>query len=277
MERVLDLVNQIAVAQTVPAVWQLATGLFRDAGFARANYGLTRLRQAQSVGPADDALYLTTLGPDYAQFYFGSGFYARTPLYRWAMQHTGWCTWRWVEEALVAGTLPADEAAAMQQNAGLGIRAGVTVSFPAQGPREKGALGLVADPGLDHDAVDAIWARDGTALLAVAHMMHLRLCQLPHSVRRRTLSPRQREALQWVAEGKTTQDAALLMGVTPTMVEKHLKLARVALDVETTAQAVAKATLLRMIFAAEAPEPGQPTAPDSAAQPAPAVMQLRHG
>lgn len=51
-----------------------------------------------------------------------------------------------------------------------------------------------------------------------------------------------------MADGKTTQDVALLMGVSPAMVEKHLRLAREALAVETTAQAVAKAALLNMIF-----------------------------
>jgi LuxR family transcriptional regulator len=62
------------------------------------------------------------------------------------------------------------------------------------------------------------------------------------------LTQRQRETLEWVADGKTMQDVGLLMGVSPAMVEKHLRLARDALDVETTAQAVAKAALLNMIF-----------------------------
>jgi hypothetical protein len=38
------------------------------------------------------------------------------------------------------------------------------------------------------------------------------------------------------------------MGVSVAMIEKHLRLARDALSVETTAQAVAKATILNMIF-----------------------------
>lgn len=67
-------------------------------------------------------------------------------------------------------------------------------------------------------------------------------------------SPRQREALEWVADGKTTQDVALLMGVSAAMVEKHLRLAREALAVETTAQAVAKGAMLNMIFQ-RPPEP----------------------
>jgi len=51
-----------------------------------------------------------------------------------------------------------------------------------------------------------------------------------------------------VADSKTTQDIAILMGVSAAMIEKHLRLARDTLDVKTTAQAVAKAAMLNMIF-----------------------------
>lgn len=113
---------------------------------------------------------------------------------------------------------------------------------------------MIADPGLDHAAVDAIWEERRQEILAVANMMHLKIVNLPGANRRRPLTQRQREALEWVADGKTMQDVALLMGVSPAMVEKHLRLAREALDVETTAQAVAKAALLNMIFQKDAPE-----------------------
>jgi LuxR family transcriptional regulator len=130
----------------------------------------------------------------------------------------------------------------------MGVIAGISVSFPEVSYRSKGAVGLIADPGLDHAEVDAIFAARHEEIVAVASMMHLAICQLPQLSRTRALSPRQREALEWVADGKTTQDVALLMGVSPAMVEKHLRLAREALAVETTAQAVAKGALLNMIF-----------------------------
>lgn len=255
---VLGLLNRIAAASSVDAVWDLAVSQFRRHGFSRVNYGYTRFRNASSMGNTDDALYLTTFGPDYSQFYFRDGFFARTPLYRWAVENSGVCTWRWVEEHLLAGKLDAEDAATVRQNAALGLRAGITISFPEPTPREKGALGLAADQGMDHDSVDAIWNQHGAGIEAVAHMMHLRISQLPLVTRRRPLSPRQREALQWVADGKTTQDIALLMQISPTMVEKHLRLARAALDVETTAQAVAKGTLLNQIFVRADEKPQNP-------------------
>ena len=59
-------------------------------------------------------------------------------------------------------------------------------------------------------------------------------------------------AMVWVGDGKTTQDIALLMGLTPATVEKHLRLARDNLNVETTAQAVLKAALQNQMFVIEA-------------------------
>jgi DNA-binding CsgD family transcriptional regulator len=82
----------------------------------------------------------------------------------------------------------------------------------------------------------------------LAHLMHLKIVQLPMANRRRQLTERQREVLEWVADGKTAQDIGVIMGISPAMVEKHLRLARQALDVDTTAQAVAKGTMLNRIF-----------------------------
>ena len=246
--RVLTLLTQIAEAKDIDAVWRLATGYFAALGFARANYGFTRFRHTKTIGDPDDALFLTTCDEAYSARYFRGGFYAKTPVFRWAERNTGATTWKWVAEAMAAGRLSAEETEAVRQNATLGVSAGLSFSFPEASARAKGALGLIADPGLDTEAVEAIWARHQAEMVVVAHMMHLKIIQLPQLSRSRALSPRQCEALEWVADGKTTQDVALLMGVSPAMVEKHLRLARDALAVETTAQAVAKGALLNMIF-----------------------------
>jgi LuxR family transcriptional regulator len=245
---VLDLLIRIAEADCIDTAWQLATGFFAGLGFARVNYGFTRFRHQKTIGDPDDALFLTTCDADYAQRYFRGGFYAKTPVFRWAERTSGSCTWAWVKEAFEAGRLSAEESEAVRLNASMGVTAGISISFPEASARAKGAMGLIADPGLTTEDVERIWAERQSEIEAVAHMMHLKIIHLPQLSRSRALSPRQREALEWVADGKTTQDVALLMGVSPAMVEKHLRLAREALAVETTAQAVAKGALLNMIF-----------------------------
>ena len=244
---ILSLLTRIAEAKAMAEVWSLATSHFASMGFSRVNYGFTLFRGKRSVGDPDDALFLTTADPVYAQFYFRNGFFSKTPAFRWTLNNVGACTWSWVREAFLAGRLTPEEAETVRQNLAMGIVAGITVSFPESSTRAKGAMGLIADAGLDVAAVDHIFAERRDELLSVAHMLHLKLIQLPFPSRR-SLTARQREALEWVADGKTTQDVALLMGVSAAMVEKHLRLAREALAVDTTAQAVAKATLMNLIF-----------------------------
>lgn len=249
MTAVLPLLTRIAEATSVDEVWLLANEFYRELGFTRANYGFTRyLYMRSNIGDPDDALFLTTGDANYVRQYFSNGFYARTPVYRWAMANAGSCTWKWVKDAFEAGELPPDEADAVRFNAALGVRAGISISFPETTTRSKGALGLVAEPETDHDQVEVIWAERQAEILAVAHMMHLKLILLPQPAAKRSLTERQRQALEWVADGKTTQDVAILMEVSAAMVEKHLRLARQALSVETTTQAVAKASLLNLIF-----------------------------
>jgi DNA-binding CsgD family transcriptional regulator len=244
----LPLLNRIASASSIDEVWDLATAYFAKLGFSRVNYGFTRFKHLKTIGDPDDALFLTTCDADYVRRYFQGGFYAKTPVFRWAERNSGACTWTWVKEAFEAGRLSHEEADAVRQNLAMGVNAGICVSFPEPLARSKGALGLIADLGTSHQDVERIFAERREEILAVSHMMHLSILHLPQLSRHRALSPRQREALEWVADGKTTQDVALLMGVSPAMVEKHLRLAREALAVETTAQAVAKGALLNMIF-----------------------------
>lgn len=248
MMEVLKLLGKVAQAASVDAVWGLVVPYYRELGFSRVNYTYSRFLTKNSIGDPDDALFLTTNSPEYVKTYLRDGFYSKTPLFRWALNNEGACTWRWVHEAYEAGKLTPTEADAVRTNMAMGVVAGITISFYSAIARSKAGLGLIADVGLTHDDVDRIWADAGAEITSVANMMHLKISQLPQENGRRALTGRQREALGWVADGKTSQDIATIMGVSVAMVEKHLRLAREALDVETTAQAVAKATLLNQIL-----------------------------
>lgn len=253
MADILPLLLRIARADHADQVWTLAVAHFRNFGFARANYGFTRFRSERSMGDPDDALFLTSCDATFVTHYFRDNFYARTPIFKWCVKNTGATTWSWVKEALIAGRLSPDEAETLRQNALIGVTAGLSISFADTSARAKGALGLIADVGLATEDVERIWAAHRPEIEVVAQMMHLKLIQFPIASRRRALTLRQRETLEWVADGKTSQDVATIMGVSAAMVEKHLRLARDALLVDTTAQAVAKATLLNLIFHHEAP------------------------
>lgn len=248
MPDILGLLARLANSNSVEELWATLVDRMAGYGFSRVNYGFTRNRHDLSIGSPDDVVFMSSIGEDYIQHYFTNGFYATTPLYRWAAKTIGSTTWRWVDEDLQAGRLSAEELSAIELNRQLGITAGISISFPETSPRSKGAMGLIADTGMNHDDVDKIWAAHGPEIMAICNMFHLKVISLPMKLARRKLTDRQREALEWVADGKTNQDIALIMGISAAMVEKHLRLARAILDVETTAHAVAKATILNQIF-----------------------------
>ncbi|NBO21024.1 MAG: LuxR family transcriptional regulator [Rhodobacteraceae bacterium] len=245
---VYRLISTIAEATSVDTAWSLASGFISQFGFSRINYGIARFRDKSAVGDLDASLYLTTAEADYARAYFQGGFYSQTAAFRWTLNNVGSTTWAWIDAAYRSGNLPPQEAAAVRQNLERGISAGVTISFPVTAALTKGAMGLIADVGLDHPEVEAIWAHEGEKIRAVAHVMHLRILNLPGSTRARTLTQRQREVLEHVARGKTAQEVAIILQISVAMVEKHLRLARETLNVDNTAQAVTKAALLNMIL-----------------------------
>lgn len=63
-----------------------------------------------------------------------------------------------------------------------------------------------------------------------------------------TLTPREAEALTWIANGATVKEAAVLMCIQPSTVQRHLMHAREKLGAETTPHAVAIAVLLGVVI-----------------------------
>lgn len=165
---------------------------------------------------------------------------------RWALANTCACSWRWMADP---DNLTDAEKVVVGFNLGQGVTAGYTVSFLSVTERTKGATALTAKIGMTQDEVEEIWAECGDEITVINNVMHLKIQTLPYS--QRHMTKRQREVLQWVGDGKTTQDIAILLELTPATIEKHLRLARETLDVETTAQAVLKAAFYNQMFVIE--------------------------
>lgn len=246
MSELLEFLERVTAARTIEAVWSELVAVMDRAGFDRLIYGFTRFRTVQSFGDPDDLLILTNHDCAYTDRFIGERLYANAPMVRWAAENTGACSWRWIQDH--RDHLTEAELRVAEFNRQMGVVAGYSISFPAQRQREKGALALTARPGMTQDEVDVVWAREGRTLLQMATVAHQKITTLPYTGARRPLTSRQREALEWVGDGKTTQDIATIMGLTAATVEKHLRLAREALDVETTAQAVLKASFQNQIF-----------------------------
>ncbi len=244
--------ERICDAETVDELWNIYTERMAGYGFDRLLYGFTRFKSGSSMGDIQDSLILTNYDTDFVDKYVTGGLFNHAPMMRWSIENTGACSWSWMAGMIESDAFTESERKVLALNRASGITAGYTISFKSSTIRTKGAIALTGKPGMSQANVDEVWRKHGQEILVISNVAHLKIISLPYSGTRKPLTNRQREVLEWVGDGKTMQDIAVIMGLTAATVEKHLRLAREALDVETTAQAVLKASFQNQIFVLEA-------------------------
>ena len=247
MTSLLAQLDKLTNARTVEELWDVHTRQMETYGFDRLVYGFTRYRTSTGLGNPQDWVLLSTQSPEYMKSFVDEGLYHHAPMLGWALANDGACSWRWMMDMNRVDDLTPSEVRVMEFNKSMQVTAGYTVSFRSISERTKGAIALTARSGVTQDTVEQTWSRHGDEIIVMNNVMHLKLLTLPY-FGDRNLTRRQREVLQWVGDGKTTQDIAGLLGLTSATVEKHLRLAREALDVKTTAQAVLKAALYNQMY-----------------------------
>jgi LuxR family transcriptional regulator len=246
----LTYLDDILHAQSVDALWALHAEKMHSFGFDRIVYAFTRFSTSHDFGALDDMLVLTNHSDAYVKGIIGDRMFERSPTMRWRKENTnGACLWSWVCDEARAGRLSPSEADVVRFSMSHGVRAGVTIYFPDLGPRASAGISLCAHDSLRQRDVDRLWAERGQEIYVLNSVFHMRINLMPFSTARRQLTDRQKEVLEWVGEGKTAATIATIMGLTTTTVEKHLRLAREALNVETTAQAILKASMQKQIYA----------------------------
>ncbi|GIT92094.1 hypothetical protein JANAI62_25520 [Jannaschia pagri] len=227
---------------TLEDLWPMHQDRMASYGFDYILYAATRFRTDRGMGDMRDALILSTYPKAFNDVYLDGGLFRDAPMVRWAMNHTGSRSWREITEDYIQGRLTPAEMRVCEFNRTQGVVAGYGISFPRTSARSGHGIGLAAS-NMTQDEVDAVWEKHGAEIELINHVTHLTILSLPYGTHGHRLTPRQREVLELVADGKTVQDVADVLGRNPATVEKHLRLAREALDVETTAQAILKAAV----------------------------------
>ena len=216
-------------------------------GFDGLVYAYQRVMAGRSMRLQGRTHVFVHHSPRFLAELFGGGHFGHSWGLDWARVNEGVISWgQMADWSSVSST---DESREVWRRHGL--RAGYLIAFRGPGMRTYGLMSLSAQDRRQAEA-DAIWARHGRLIHAICQITHLRVSTLPPPDLRlledSPLSPRQREVLEWAAAGKTAADIATILGVTPATVEKHLRLARLALGCETTTQAVMTATIRDQIF-----------------------------
>lgn len=240
-----DALTAINAQRRVEDLWNLQLEMMSQYGFDRQVYGSTRQRSGASFGDPQDFVLLSNLPADYMEAYVGGDLFKSAPMVKWSLENVGAASWKQISQT--SDGLTEAQQQVVEFNHAHNVTAGYTISFPPVNHRTHSALALIASEGQSQDDVDLLWASHGQRIEILCNSFQLKLLTLPYD-QTRSLTSRQREVLEWVGDGKTTQDIAVIMGLTAATVEKHMRLAREAMDVDTTAQAVLKAAFYNQIF-----------------------------
>lgn len=244
----VNFLKALTNATSIEDLWDLHTRKMATFGFDRLLYGLTNFRTMNSLGDPEDSVILSNHPSAYTKTYIGDGLYRNAPVVDWLLENDGAVSWEIIGKMFMTGEITEAQKKVFAFNQQHKVTAGYSIGFKSISPRTKGAIALTARAGLSQEQVDQIWQKHGDEILVINNVAHLKVISLPYNSPQRSLTKRQREALLWVGDGKTMQDIAILMGLTSATVEKHLRLARQSLSVETTAQAVLKASFQNQMF-----------------------------
>lgn len=239
-------------------IWDQCTAFFRDLGFAHLIYGYSPDSRGAELGSPEDFLVMSSIPDAVIEELVRRGHFWQSMTFRWALQNTGIAKW---SRSPVECGLPEDFSAtpeALMFFDRHGLRTGCCIGAFSERSRGRAVFALIGQPDSDQAAIDALVDARHDVIFTVAAVMHQCLAHLPLRIVRRNLTPRQREVLEWVAHGKTAADIAVIMGISAPTVEKHLRLARETLGVETTAHAVVKAAFLNQVFTTS-PQPTRET------------------
>lgn len=247
-----DHLAQVFSATDQETVWSLTIRFLRDLGFAHAFYGYSPDSRGTALGSPDEYQILSTLPADVMQEMVARRYFLQSTTFHYALSNTGVAPWSMSAEecGVGAGFVADDDARAFFHRNNL--LTGCTIGFPNGRTRGNALMALVGPPGRPQEEIDAMLDRFKNVIFVVATAAHRVLTSLPFNPPNGRLTHRQREVLEWVAEGKTTADIALILAISPPTVEKHLRLARETLGVETTAHALIKAAFLNQVFVADA-------------------------
>ncbi len=244
----LDYIARLADCHAIEDVWALHVGKMAEYGFDRMIYGASRSHTEGQFGDFSDSMVLTNHDKDYIDLFFGKALYADAPMAIWALNNSGVCSWQWALDRRARDQTTEKENRILDLNTKMEVDAGYTLSYTHASERSRSGLGLCAKRGVTQSEVDALWEDKGAEIELFCTLMNMKIDTLPFKRQGKPLTARQREVLQWVADGKTLQDIAVIMDLNQPTIEKHLRLARENLNAGTTAQAVLKASLQNQFF-----------------------------
>ncbi|MFB9223316.1 helix-turn-helix transcriptional regulator [Paracoccus cavernae] len=244
----LNDVERLMYAPSVEDVWAYLTSETKKLGLPYVHYTIYRVLEADGLDMPKEVMLLSNLDKSLLDRFENEDFLIAAPLSRWLHNNGGTISWAWVFDQWQQGLLSQPEVRALQAFLEKGHFAGWGMSLRGIAPRLAGGIVFGGPLGMTQPELDRIWNKHARRLIALSGLAHMRLASLPSEKLSEQLTPRQREVLESISAGKSNAEVAARLNISLPTVEKHLRLARQALGVRTTAQAIVLATVRNQIF-----------------------------
>ena len=187
-------------------LWDLTLAFCRSRGVARVSFHHYGLDAPNPHALPGFTIATDGFPDDWVAHYLREELWREDPIPRLAMQEGRMLRWGAVlDDPAVAERAPRFVAALREADIGDGVAA------PLIGPAlRRGYLGLGFLPGAALPPAQAL-----AELQAAAQMAHLRYCRIvaARAAERRAITPREREVLHWIMQGKSTSVIADILSV----------------------------------------------------------------
>lgn len=244
----LSDIERLMYAPSIEDVWSHLSEQAEKLGFPYVHYTLYRVLEADGLSMPKELMVLSNLDKSLVDRFINDDFLTTAPLSRWLHNNGGIVSWASVFDQWQQGLLTQPEVRALQAFLEMGHFAGWGMSLRGIAPRLTGGIVFGGPLGMTQPELDRIWEKHSRYLIALTGLAHMRLASLPSSTLNDQLTTRQREVLECISSGKSNAEVAERLNISLPTVEKHLRLARQALGVKTTVQAIVLATIRNQIF-----------------------------
>lgn len=228
MQHWLDKLTDLTALKGDESILKQALGnLTKEAGFE--GYAYLHIQPGHAIAASN-------YHPEWRSTYFQQNYEAVDPVVKRSKSSKQAFTWSADQER---PRLSKTERAFYAQAADFGIRSGITIPIKAA----NGSMSMFTLAS-EKTAIDLERDIDAVSAAAAVGQLHIRMCFLPLTPTEQHpawLNPKEAVFLQWIAVGKTMEEAADLEGVKYNSVKSKLEETRKRLGVHTMPQLVALA------------------------------------
>lgn len=233
--RAFDGVAEMRLAPDTGALAVSAAKLFRDIGLP--SYALTRFF-ARDRRP-DAAIISGDFDKSWSQRYLARRYVSSSSIAKEMLLTSRAYSW---DEVMRRRPIDVAQVKIRNEAGECGLRTGLFTPVAWHDGSYTAVVLAGGDCDLDDDLV-----RTSAEIMSTYYGSELRRLISPADAAQIVLSPRQRECLAWVRQGKSSGVIAEILGVSPDTVEEHIAAACRKLGVRTRVQAAVDACLLGLI------------------------------